>query len=66
MFTDCVVAPFDQAYELPGEEVNEIEFPWQKVLSPTAKIVGISIGSTAKAMVGEILLHPLASVIITE
>ena len=66
MVTACVFAPLDQLYEVPGEEVSVIQFPWQTVLSPTAKIVAISIGLTNKVIDGEILLQPLAFVTITE
>lgn len=39
---EAVVAPFDQRYEVPAEDVSVTDPPAQKVVGPPAEIVGVA------------------------
>ena len=49
---DCVVAPFDQRYELPALEVRVTLLPWQKVVAPLGVIVGAAGAAFTVTVVG--------------
>jgi hypothetical protein len=58
---DCVVAPFDQRYDVPAVAVSVTLPPLQKVVGPPGVIVGTNVPSGTVAL--PFALQPLASVI---
>ncbi len=51
---DCVVAPFDQLLPLAEEEVNTTSSPAQKVVGPSAEMVGVAgVGFTVMVVPAE-------------
>src|SRR6185436_18527608 len=62
---DCVVAPFDQRYELALEAVSVTLPPAQKVVGPPAVIVAVGSAFTVTVVGAEVALQPLASVTVT-
>ena len=63
---DCVVAPFDQAYDAPLLAVSVTEPPAQNVVGPPALIVALGSGLTVTLVGAEVALQPLALVTVTE
>ena len=63
---DCVVAPFDQRYELPELAVSVTLLPAQNVVGPPAVIAGVGVGLTVTAVAADVALQPLAFVTVTE
>ena len=58
---DCVVAPFDQRYELPAEAVKVTDPPAQKVVGPPVVIVGVAgVGFTVTVVGADVALQPEA------
>ena len=50
---DCVVAPFDQTFPVAADEVNTTLPPWQKVVGPSAAIVGVLGNALTVTVVAE-------------
>ena len=63
---DCVVAPFDQRYELPALAVSVTLLPAQNVVGPPAVMVGAGAGLTVTAVAADVALQPDAFVTVTE
>jgi hypothetical protein len=62
----CVVAPFDQRYELPALAVSVTLPPAQKVVGPPAVIAGVAgLALTVTAVAADVALQPLAFVTVT-
>jgi hypothetical protein len=63
---DWVVAPVDQRYEDPTDEVSVTLPPSQKVVGPDALIVGVTAVFTVMAVGALAAVQPVTSVIATE
>lgn len=61
---EAVVAPFDQRYDVPADELKVTELPAQKVVGPPAEIVGVAGGVPTVTVVPvlELERHPAALV----
>ena len=62
---DGVVAPFDQRYELPADEVKVTELPAQMVVDPDADIVGVAGKALIVNVITEEVIVPHVPVIST-
>jgi hypothetical protein len=62
---DCVVAPFDHAYDEAEDAVSVTEPPAQKVVGPPAVIVGVGSGLTVTEVADDVAEQPFASVTVT-
>jgi archaellum component FlaF (FlaF/FlaG flagellin family) len=62
---DCVVAPVDQEYDVPLDEVSVTLPPAQNVVGPPAVIVAVGFAFTETAVAVDVALHPLALVTVT-
>src|ERR1043165_8246006 len=62
---DCVVAPFDHAYDEAEDAVSVTEPPAQKVVGPPAVIVGVGSGLTVTDGAEDVALRPFASARVT-
>ena len=63
---DCVVAPFDQAYDEAADDVSVTEPFAQNVVGPFAVIVGVGgFGLTVTVVAAEVAVQPFAFAIVT-
>jgi hypothetical protein len=63
--TDCVVAPFDQRYELPLDAVSVTLPPAQNVVGPLAVMAALGSGLTVTVVAAEVALQAFAFVTVT-
>jgi hypothetical protein len=61
-----VVAPLDQEYELPDDEINVTDPPPQKVVLPLGVIVAVGNGLSITDVADDEAEHPFALVTITK
>ena len=62
---DCVVAPFDQAYDAPVDAVSVTAPPAQNVVGPDAVIDAVGSEFTVTLVADDVALQPFASVTVT-
>ncbi len=62
---DCVVAPFDQRYDAPADDVSVTQLPAQNVVGPSAVIVAVGFALTVTAVAALVALQPAAFVTVT-
>ena len=65
---DCVVAPFDHKFPEDEEDVKITDPPSQNVVLPFALIVGVTgtLLDNTTVVFGEVFVHPLLSMPVTE
>jgi hypothetical protein len=62
---DCVVAPFDQRYEVALGAVSATLPPAQKVVGPPAVMLAVGLALTVTGVGADVVLHPFAFVTVT-